>query len=95
MSKGERTKAEIVQIGLQVWRETPDRVNASHIASLIGITHAAVLHHYKSSGKLRTAIAEHAVRTGDPIVIPMLLAARHPAVSHMTTEQKAAYLGSL
>lgn len=95
MSKGARTKAEIVEVGLQVWRETPDKVNANHIASLVGITHGAVLYHFRTVDALRNAIAEHAVRIGDCTVIPMLLAAKHPATAGMTAETKAAYLSSL
>lgn len=95
VGKGARTKASIVEIGLQVWRETPDKVNANHIASLVGITHGAIIYHFDSVDSLRDAIAEYAVRIGDPIVVPMLIAARHPSTSGLTAEQKAAYLSSL
>lgn len=95
MSKGQRTRESIVLVGLQVWRENPDRVTMSHVGSMVGITHAAVAYHFKSSDKLRNAIAEHAVRTGDPVVVPMLLASRHPATASMTAQQKAPFLQSL
>lgn len=95
VGKGARTRASIVEIGLQVWRETPEKVNANHIASLVGITHGACLYHFKTVDLLRDAIAQHAVRTGDKIVVPMLLAARHPATAELTTEQKAEYLSNL
>lgn len=94
MSKGERTKAEIVQIGLQVWRETPNRVNASHIASLVGITHAAVIYHWGTAAQLRMAIAEHAVKVRDPVIVPMLITSGHPAVAHMSESEKMEFLAN-
>ena len=95
MSKGARRRQEIVEVGLQVWRENPARVNMSHIASLIGVTHAAIAYHYPGIDALRDAIARHAVHVGDPVVVPMLLAARHVATVGMTAEQKAPFLQSL
>lgn len=95
MSKGLRTKESIILIGLQVWRENPDRVNMTHVGSLVGITHAAVSYHFGSSDGLRNAVAEHAVRISDPVVVPMLLASRHPATAAMTAQQKAPFLQSL
>lgn len=95
MSKGARTRESIILIGLQVWRENPEHVNMSRIASRIGITHAAVAYHYSSAEAMRDAIAEYAVKVRDPVVVPMLLAARHPATAAMTAEQKAPFLQSL
>lgn len=95
MSKGARTRESIILIGLQVWRENPDRVNMTHVGSLVGITHAAVAYHFDSSDGLRNAIAEHAVRINDPVVVPMLIAARHPATAALPAAVKAAHLSSL
>lgn len=95
MSKGQRTRESIILIGLQLWREDPSRVNMSRVASRIGVTHACVAYHYRSVDKLRNAIAEHAVRVNDPVVVPMLIAARHPATAALPAAVKAAHLSSL
>lgn len=87
-SHGERRKASILQIGLQHW---PD-VSARRIAGALGMTHSAVLYHFKDIAGLRAAIAAEAVRVGDPLIVPMLIAARHPAVASMGAEQRQKYL---
>lgn len=95
MSKGARRKREILDVGLSVWRETPDRVNASHIASLIGITHGTIIYHYQTAEALRAAIATHAVEQQDEIVVPMLIAANHPAIAALSDAERAGYLSKL
>jgi AcrR family transcriptional regulator len=96
MTKGERTRASIIAIGMQVWREQGfERVTATRVASLVGITHGAVLYHFKSTDGMRDAIAAHAVWKGDSIIVPQLIAARHPATAQMDNVERSTYLSRL
>lgn len=96
VTKGARTRAEIISVGLKLWREHgAERVTASRVAGLLGITHGACLYHFGSTSGMRDAIAAHAVRAEDGIVVPQLIAIRHPAVAHFTLADKASYLNTL
>ena len=90
-NRGEQVRAAILQTGLAMW---PD-VTARGIGSALGLTHAGCLHHFKSSARLRDAIAAYAVRVRDPVVVPQLIAARHPAVSGLSEDEKRAFLVNL
>jgi len=95
LSKGARTKQSILEVGLQVWRERPDKVNAKYIASMVGVTHGTVAYHYSNSDGLRDAIAAHAVAIQDAVVVPMLITTSHPAVAHLTVDERQGYLSSV
>lgn len=92
MSKGARTRESIILIGLQVWRENPDRVNMSRVASRIGITHAGIAYHFVNTDTMKDAIADHAVRVRDPIVIADLIVKQHRAVANMPEAERMQYL---
>ena len=89
---GERTKAAILSTGLDLWRGDPRSVSARGIGSMLGLTHGAVLYHFGSSEALRDAVAAEAVRTGCEIIVPQLIASKHPAVAHMAPADRARYL---
>lgn len=95
MKHGERRKAQILDAGLQLWREDAGSVTARGIAKLLGLTHTAVLYHCKNSDALKKSIADHAVAVGDPVVVPMLITARHAAVANMSDADRSAYLNQL
>lgn len=95
LSKGARTKQSILEVGLQVWRERPDKVNAKYIASMVDVTHGTVSYHYGSSDGLRDAIAAHAVAVQDDVVVPMLITTSHPAVAHLTAPERLTYLAGV
>lgn len=89
---GERVKVQILQAGLKLWRENPAFVSAKRIGAALGLTHSGCLYHYGSSAALRDAVAEYAVAAGDPVVVPQLITANHPAAAALTQEARAAYL---
>ena len=89
---GKRTKAAILATGLTLWRDDPRSVSARGIGSALGLTHSAVLYHFGSSDGLRDAIAAEAVRMGCGVIVPQLIASRHPAVADMAAPDRARYL---
>ena len=91
-SHGERIKAAIIATGLDLWRVDPASVSARRIGQTLGMTHGAILYHFGSTGALKMAIANEAVRTGDSIVTPLLIVSNHPAAASLTAEQRQAYL---
>lgn len=96
MGKGARTRAEILAVGLQVWRERGmERVTCTHVASLVGVTHATCLYHFKTTEGLRNAIAAEAVRQRDSIIVPQLITTNHIAVMGMSDAMKRVYFANL
>jgi AcrR family transcriptional regulator len=91
MKHGERRKAQILETGLTLW---PD-ITARSIAKVIGLTHSAVLYHFKSSDALKDAIANHAVGIRCDRVVPMLIVARHAAVETLTNVERANFLSQV
>lgn len=89
---GERVRAAILAAGLELWRCDPSTVSARGIGRRLGMTHSAVLYHHGTIAALRDAVAAHAVAMGDAVVIPMLIVARHPAVSRMPDIERAGWL---
>lgn len=88
-------KAEILEIGLVLWRQDQQSVSARNIGKVIGITHAAVLYHWQSIGNLKAAIADLAVVRGDAVVVPQLIVARHPAAASLSKDQRSAFLARM
>ena len=89
---GARTKAAILATGLDLWRTDPQTVSARGIGAMLGLTHSAILYHFGNSKALRDAIAVEAVRAGCEIIIPQLIAIKHPAVAEMAAADRARYL---
>lgn len=89
---GERVKASILSIGLMLWRDDPATVSARRIGQRLGLTHGAVLYYFKSADGMKAAIAAEAVRAGDAVVVPMLIASRHPAADCLTVEDRRRFL---
>lgn len=91
-SHGAKVKAAIIATGLDLWRADPATVSARKIGQRVGMTHSACLYHFGTAEALRAAIAAEAVRLGDPVIVPQLITARHPATASLTPAQRAAYL---
>lgn len=89
---GDRTKAAILSTGLALWRDDSRLVSARGIGAVLGLTHSAILYHFGTSEALRDAIADEAVRTGCTIVVPQLIATKHPSVADMPQRDRARYL---
>lgn len=92
MKLGERRKAEILDAGLQLWRQTRTAPTARAIAKSLGMTHTTVLYHFKSGEGLGQALATYAVQSRDPVTVPMLIVARNAATAILSEDEKAAFL---
>lgn len=95
MSRSEQVKLAILQAGVALWRQDASRVTARGIGQMLGMTHAGCLHHFKSSARLKDAVAKYAVLTRDPIVVPQLIVARHPAVEALDPDVRRAMLSQV
>lgn len=89
---GARIRDEILAAGLALWRADPGNVSARQIGRTIGLSHASVLYHFKGVERLRAALAQEAMRIGDPVIVPMLITAKHPAAASLSEDQRRAYL---
>lgn len=90
------TKGKIVSVGLQLWRNgTETDVSARKIAAVMGISHAAVLYWFENAEQMRDHVARVAVATGDAVIIPKLIVAKHAAVADMSAHHRQAYLSTL
>lgn len=95
MKHGERRKAEILDTGLQLWRQGQIVPTARAIAKSLGMSHTSILYHFKDSESLKEALAGHAVRMRDPVIVPMLIAARNNAAAILTDAEKSAFLKAI
>lgn len=70
MKAGERTRQAILTTGLSIWCRDPLKpVSARKIGSEMGITHGAVLYHFKTTDGLRSAlVAEARKRDIEPLL---------------------------
>lgn len=89
---GARTRISIINAGLEIWAEENQPATTRAIGDRIGMTHAAILYHFKSATKLRDAIAEEAVRLRNPIIVPQLLVMKHPAAAQLSEVDRVRFL---
>lgn len=92
LSHGERKRASILATGIALWRDDPAKVSARRIGAQLGMTHSAVLYHFGNVEALRSAIAVEAVRVRDDVIIPQLIASRHPAAAALSATERRRYL---
>ena len=92
---GERVRASILATGLELWRDDPTAVSARRIARTLGMSHCNVLYHFKSASALKDALAVEAVRVGDAVVVPQLIAARHAAVADLPPADRERFLSGV
>ena len=92
LTHGQRVKASILAVGVELWVEGVSNVTARQIGKVLGLTHSAVLYHFTNADGMRAAIASEAVRRGDRRVVPQLIASRHPAIEGMTADDRQRYL---
>ncbi|MAK38195.1 MAG: hypothetical protein CMC15_18695 [Flavobacteriaceae bacterium] len=84
------TKLKILNAALKTW---PD-VRARTVADKVGLTHAAVLYHFKNQN-FRDCVAEHAVKTGCSRVIVSLIAMSDKSVKNLTSEERQKHFESV
>ena len=95
MKHGDRRKAQILKAGLQLWRNEQVAPTARSIAKALGMTHTTILYHFKDTDNLKQALAGYAVQTRDPVIVPMLIAARNTAAATLTEQEKSAFLSAI
>ena len=93
MKHGDKMKQNILNAGLVLWRQNPIHVTARNVGDAVGLRHSTVLHHFK--GRLRDAVAEHAVAAGDSKIIMQLMATNHPAVAGLSEEDRAKHAAAV
>lgn len=91
-SHGERVKAAILAAGLALWRDDAAAVSARKIGARLDMTHSAVLYHFGDVDGLRSALAAEAVRIGDVVIVPQLIASRHPAAATLGEAERRRFL---
>lgn len=91
--QGEKTKRDILEMGLRLWLVDPAYVTARRIAAELNIVHGTVGYHFsRGERSLRDAVAFHAVEQGEARVIASLIIERHKAVSHLDDTARSRYL---
>jgi AcrR family transcriptional regulator len=88
----ERVKARILAAGLDLWSFDPASVSARRIGKRLDMTHGAILYHYANIDALKHAIAVEAVRVKDAVIVPQLIAAKHPAVADLPDAERRRYM---
>lgn len=90
------TREAAIAAGLLLWRERGEAaVTTTAVGKACDVTHSALYNLFKDADQLRRAVADEAVRLGDPRVVAQLIATRHPAVAGMTAAQRRAVLDKL
>jgi len=95
MKHGDRRKAQILEAGLELWRTDAASVSARRIAKMLGMTHTAILYHWKTSNALKAAIAEYAIMLRCPVVVPMLIVSKHPSIAALSLTDRVGYLSQV
>lgn len=89
---GDRVKARILAAGLDLWSFDAGAVTARRIGKRLGMTHGAVLYHFAGIDALKHAIAVEAVRVKDAVIVPMLIASKHPAAADLSESERRRYM---
>lgn len=88
MTAGERTKLDILETGLRLWR-AGEAITARRIAKELDLSHGAVAYHFaRGDASLRDAVAAYCVQQGEARVIAALVIEKHKAVAHMDDAQR-------
>ncbi len=85
-------KEEILTAGLEMWAHDRQVPTVRALAKKIGVTHSAILYHWKKVSLLQAALAVAAVTRQDPIIVPILIVMGHPAVSLMASVDRERFL---
>lgn len=90
---GDKQKRKILDAGLKIWR-AGERLTLRAVADAVGVTHAAVLYHFKEDG-LFDAVAAHAVDRGDSHIIVQLIAQGHAAVKDLSPADRRKHMKAM
>jgi AcrR family transcriptional regulator len=90
VSKGDRTKEKILNVGMKLW---PD-VTAREIGRQLEMTHANVAYHFGSQKELIKSIKKHAIEIGNSRVIAHLILTRDSSVKAMPVAERSKHMKS-
>lgn len=91
MSRAKKTRTEILEAGLKLWKLDPTLITNRAIAEIIGKTHVTVFNHFPN-GTLRKAVAAYGVQQKDSVVIVSLLLNKDPLVTDLSEEERQKHL---
>ena len=81
MKHGETIRRKILAAGVRLWAAGGEsQVTLERVALACNLTHSGVLYHFKSAGRMRHAVACHAIETDESRVIVQLQAINHRAL---------------
>lgn len=92
MKVGDKTRQRILTAGLKLW----PNVSPSSIARALHLnSHTNVIYHFKTTEKLKNAVAEYAVKMGDSRVVTQLIAGNHKAVKNLSQADRLRHLNAV
>lgn len=86
MKKGDKLRKKILETGVKLW----PNVTTCEIARELDITHPNVSYYFGS--KLKDAVADYAVETGNSRVIAQLILTKHKAVKKMSEADRMKHM---
>lgn len=86
MEKGDILRKKILETGLKLW----PNVNTCKIATKLGISHPNVSYYF--GRKLKDAVAQYAVESGNSKVIAQLILTNHKAVKDMSDKERRQHM---
>ncbi len=86
MEKGDKLREKILKVGMKLW----PNVNTCKIAREIGISHPNVSYYF--GRKLKDAVADYAVETGNSKVIAQLVLTEHKAIKNMSIADRRKHM---
>jgi len=88
------SKDKILTAALDMWRTDRKMPTVRALATQVGVTHSAILYHWKTAGLLQNALAMAAVNGRDAVLVPILIVTGHPAVSLLSADERTAFLNA-
>ncbi len=85
MNYSKRVKTEILDKGLELYKQDPAKLNHHALAKALDVSNAKIHYHYGSD--LKDRVLEHGVEKGDSHLIVQLYSTGSELVKHLTNEQ--------
>ena len=93
MGYSKKVKKEILDKGLELYKEDPAKLNHHSLAKELNISNAKIHYHFGSD--LKSAVLRHAVDMGDSHVIVGLIASKSDLVEGLTKQEKQKHLDAV
>lgn len=81
MKHGEQIRANMLNHAMYLARGGLQNVTFRAVGRGVGMSGNAVYYHFPTRERLLAALADHAIKQRDRVVIDMFIAARHPSVA--------------